>query len=365
MVKILHAADFHMDSPFDSLPWEKAAERRNEQRQLVERIVELAEREKVQIILLAGDLLDSGMSYYETEETLIRAFSRASANVFIAPGNHDYYSSRSPYYSMKLPENVHIFTSPVFKSADLPELKCRVWGAGFNSASCPPLLTGFSVPASDYVNLMVLHGDVESPSDTYNPIKLQEIADSGLDYLALGHVHTYSGIKKEGGTCYAYPGCPEGRGFDETGEKGCIIGAVSKEGCDLKFVPLGGREYKILKVDVTGAEDIPEAVLKALPEGTERDIYRVILTGESAGVPDTARIKSAIEDKFYSVSVRDETQVTRNVWEEAYENTLKGLFLRRLKEKYDSSQDGEERKKIMLAVRYGLGALENGEEARL
>jgi DNA repair exonuclease SbcCD nuclease subunit len=226
-------------------------------------------------------------------------------------------------------------------------------------------LQGFTAPETDYVNLMVLHGDVDSPSDTYNPISTENIAASGLDYLALGHVHTYSGIKKAGNTYYAYPGCPEGRGFDETGEKGCIIGTVDKGSCDLKFVPLGGRRYEILKVDVTGCDDIAAAVLAALPDGTERDIYRVILTGECGSVPDMASVKAAIEDKFYSVTLRDATRIQRDVWQEAYSDTLKGLFLLRLKEKYDAARDENEKQQIMLAVRYGLSALENGEEVRL
>ena len=86
----------------------------------------------------------------------------------------------------------------------------------------------------------------------YNQISESDIAKSNLDYLALGHIHTFSGVKKAGRTFYAYPGCIEGRGFDETGEKGFIAGTVYKGKCDLRFVPAGGRQYHIERIDLTG-----------------------------------------------------------------------------------------------------------------
>lgn len=113
----------------------------------------------------------------------------------------------------------------------------------------------------------------------YRPIPLQQIAQSGLDYLALGHVHACSGVQLAGKTAYAYPGCPEGRGFDELGDKGFLAGEVDKGSVKLRFVPFAKRRYEIVTVDVTGREPL-EAICEALPQHTEADIYRVILTGE-------------------------------------------------------------------------------------
>jgi DNA repair exonuclease SbcCD nuclease subunit len=360
-VKILHASDFHMDSPFDGLPENKAAERRREGRALLEKIAQLAEEERVQLVLLAGDLFDSTVAYYETRETLALILGRISAQIFISPGNHDFYSPRSHYASMDLPENVHIFTSPVIKSVDLPDLGCRVWGAGFNAPFCPPLLDSFSAPPSDLLDIMVLHGD--TAGDKYNPVSEAAIASSNLDYLALGHIHTYSGIRRSGKTTYAYPGCPEGRGFDETGEKGVLIGAVSKDGCDFRFVPMGGREYRIISIDMSPFANVDDAVAAAAGHRSERDIVRIVLTGEFDGEIDTERFAEQLGDLFYHVTVRNETRPRRSLWAEAGEDTLKGLFLRDLKEQYDSADDAE-KDDIELAVRYGLAALENGEEIR-
>ena len=92
-LKIIHAADLHLDSPFEGLPSGKASVRRSEQRGLLSRLAELALREKADIILLSGDLLDSDNTYFETGDELIRSLGGIGVPVFIAPGNHDYYLS--------------------------------------------------------------------------------------------------------------------------------------------------------------------------------------------------------------------------------------------------------------------------------
>lgn len=360
MLKILHGADLHLDSPFDGLSDEKAAQRREEQRALLEEIAELCNREQVDLVLLAGDLLDSGRSYYETGEVLLRAFSQIRGQIFIAPGNHDYYSSRSPYANLEFPENVHIFPSNGMQRVVLPDLGCTVYGAGFTSVSAPSLLTGFHVQDEGTVNLMVLHGDTQ-PGSSYNPITTQEIQDSGLDYLALGHIHTCSGVLKAGATYYAYPGCAQGRGFDETGEKGVLIGTVAKGVCDLRFQPLQGRRYLVREVDVTDAADAQAALAAALPQEPSPDICRIVLTGEYDGRPDVDALAALAESRYFSATVRDRTRIRRDIDAMAAEDTLKGLFLHRLKTRYDASQSEEERRVLMLAMRYGISALENGE----
>lgn len=358
-VKIMHAADFHLDSPFEALSDELAAVRRREQRELLDRIAAIAEQEAVQLVLLPGDLLDSATSYYETQEVLYRAFSRIKAEIFIAPGNHDYYCPKSPYAYVKFPDNVHIFTSPLISSVALPQLGCRVWGAGFNDQYSRPLLNGFKLPESDMLDIMVMHGD--TGGDAYNHIREAEIAASGLDYLALGHIHSFSGFKQAGKTTYAYPGCPEGRGFDETGEKGVIIGDVSKSACALRFQPLGGRAYKILHIDLTGSSDAPAAIMSALPQSTGRDIYRLVLTGEFDGTIDLRLLHNQLSERFFHLTVIDATRPPRDIWAMSGDDTLRGIFLRSLKEKYDSADENGKRL-VMNAVRYGLAALEHGEE---
>lgn len=357
-VKIIHAADFHLDSPFDALPAEKAELRRAEQRELIRKIVCIANDERADLILLSGDLFDSDVSYHETGETLREAFSDTRARVFIAPGNHDYFCSKSPYSYVKFPENVHIFKSPAISCVDIPELNCRVWGAGFCTPLCEPLLTGFSCPDRNMINIMVMHGDLGG--ETYNRISAQEIADSKLDYLALGHVHSFSGIMTAGGTSYAYPGCPEGRGFDETGAKGIIVGSVGKGACELRFVPLGGREYGVLNVDMTGKDSAAAALESAMPENAERDIYRVAFTGESADSVDIPVVREAFGDRFFHAVFIDKTERPGDIWQGSDENSLRGVFLRRMKSAFDAAES-DEKGRIETAVRYALAAIDRRE----
>ena len=358
-VKILHAADFHMDSPFDGLSDEKAKERRKEQRELLFQMAELCKKENVQLVLLAGDLLDSAASYHETHEALCSAFSQMPCEIFISPGNHDYYCPQSPYVNLEFPKNVHIFLSASIKSYEIKELGCRIWGAGFSSRSCPSIFHGFTAPKDDLINLMVIHGDTSDK--TYNLITEEDIALSGLDYLALGHIHKYSGIKKAGDTTYAYAGCPEGRGFDELGEKGVIVGEIDKGRCNMRFVPMGGREYQIVKLDVTGKPDIEQAIREAIPETAGRDVFRIVLKGETDVEINLQKLNEEFSDQFYEVSFRNETVPTRDIWSEMTEDTLKGAFLRKMRDRLAGGSD-EDKAKAAMAVLFGLSAIENREE---
>ena len=120
MLKLIHGADFHLDAPFSALPPDKARQRREEQRELLNRLVDLAEGEGADLVLLSGDLLDGGETYQETVEALSRALGQIRVPVFIAPGNHDWYGPRSPYAGTVWPDNVHIFTAPTVEGVELP-----------------------------------------------------------------------------------------------------------------------------------------------------------------------------------------------------------------------------------------------------
>jgi len=367
MIKILHGADFHLDSPFDSLPEEKAVRRRAEQRQLVSDMVRLAEAERVDAIVLSGDLLDSGRSYHETGEVLTEAFGRVKIPVFIAPGNHDYYSVNSPWAVLKFPSNVYIFKSVMPEKVDLPGCAGTIWGAAFTAAGSVPVLPEKENLDPARVNIMAVHGTVGGPDGRYNPISEPDIARTGLDYLALGHVHTYGGLQRAGDTFWAYPGCPEGRGFDETGQKGVLITELEKGAARCRFVPLGKRAYMILQADLSGAEAyeaVLAAVLAAIPEADGGgNICRILLTGEFSGRLDLIKLEEAVADRFFHVTIRDNTKIKRDIWAQAEEDTLKGLFLRKMRDRYDAGDEAV-RKQVIYAVRYALAAMEHGEEWR-
>ena len=356
MLKLIHGADFHLDAPFAALPADKARQRRAEQRELLGRLADLAEGEGAHLVLLSGDLLDGGETYQETVEALARTLGEIRAPVFIAPGNHDWYGPRSPYAGTAWPDNVHIFTSGQAEAVELPELGCVVHGAAFTApqADRSPL-AGFSAPRDGRIHLMVLHGEVGGQG-RYGPVDPADVAASGLAYLALGHVHACSGLQRAGETSWAYPGCPEGRGFDETGEKGVLAVTVADGGAvSARLVPLARRRYEIVEADVTGAESAEAALRSVLPAAPSEDCCRIVLTGRrDFPAPDLAALTALAEPFYFSVSLRDRTAEKRDLWERAGEDSLTGLTLRALE-----ALEGEERD---LAARFALAALEHGED---
>ena len=363
MIRILHAADLHLDSPFQALDREQAAARRAEQRTLLERMARMVQSRRVDLVLLAGDLLDGDSPYPETARLMEQVLSQIGVPVFIAPGNHDWYGPSCLWSRLDLGENVHIFNSEDIRCVELPALNARVWGAAFLDKHRSAPLAGFESPdKGDTMDIMVLHGEVTEAATPYGPISREDIARSGMDYIALGHVHTYSGLCRAGDTYYAWPGCPEGRGFDETGENGVLLVELEPGQCRTQFVPLNGRQYEIITVDLTDSTDHAATVVAALGRDTARDIYRIRLTGEPAREPDVPALTEALADKFYALQLRDETRLRRDVWDSRDEDSLRGLFLARLWKQYQATDEEAQRDILSRAAKYGLRALEGGDE---
>lgn len=360
MLRFIHAADFHLDSAFAALPAGRAVERRRESRELAFRLADYANRRGVRLVLLAGDLFDSAAPYRETGEALAEALGRMDAQVFAAPGNHDWYGPGSPWVTVDWPDNVHIFHEGAMASVDLPELGVTVHGAAFTGPEQgTSLLAGFAAPKDGRVHIGLLHGEIEPAEERYDPLRREEIAASGLDYLALGHIHKRGEPTRFGGTLCAWPGCVEGRGFDELGEKGFYEGEIDGGAVSLSFVPFAQRRYGVLDVDVTGR--LPRSAVEAvLPQDTAGDLYRIRLTGETGeGGADAKALETALSGRFYALEVQDRTRVAADVWARAGEDSLRGLFLRELRARWDAAAGEEERESITQAVRFGLAALDH------
>ena len=354
MITFLHAADLHLDAPFSGLPPAQAAKRREEQLELVRRMFALANERGCTIALLAGDLFDAPEVRSDTAEQVQRACAGFHGSIFIAPGNHDCCKPGGVYSIGGWPENVHIFMSREISRVELPG--CTVYGAGFTQVCEHAMLENFRAEDGRR-SLMVLHGDATQKDSPYDPVTKEQIGSSNLAYLALGHIHQASGLLHAGKTAYAWPGCAMGRGFDELGEKGVYFGSISDSGeVTLEFVPLGGRKYELLRVEA--GDDALSAIEQALPANTQSDIYRIVLTGQAAP-PDTRAIARALEDRFFALSIRDETRPKQALWSGAGEDTLRGLFLQTLRTQYDAAADDDARRKIARAAKFGLAAMEN------
>lgn len=354
MIRILHAADLHLDSPFAAMPPQKAKQRRIEQREVLSRLVSVCSERNCDLLLLAGDLFDSDEIYRETTELLIRLLGSCSAKVFISPGNHDCCSPASVYNTLSWPENVHIFRSEQLEAVHLDQI--TVYGAAFTEPHASKLMRGFRAEHNGKPSVMVLHGELSERDGLYNSISRADVAGSGLDYLALGHIHE-DNLCRIGTTTVGNPGCAMGRGFDELGEKGAFYVELSESGCSVQPVPLGAKEYQICRAVIQ--DDLAQGIAEAIPQEAGNMIVRLILTG-SCPAPDLAALHQVLDPRFDTLEIIDRTLPPRTLWEGAGEDSLKGLFLQRLQDLYNKAGD-DDRLTVALAARLGRDLMEGRE----
>ena len=248
---------------------------------------------------------------------------------------------------------------------EFSELNTRVYGKSFKEV----YMKGeerFSLKAdSNFINLMCIHGELRSDMGSdYNSITSGFIENSGMDYIALGHVHKRTDVGKIGNTYIAYCGCPEGQGFDELGEKGVYVGIISKDECSLTFTPVAKRMHISENIDITGmsnpseiAEHILDIIKQKYPDSFADNLYKIILTGE---IPDStvlslAEISARLSGDLYFAKLRDKTEIKLDFESIAQENTLKGIFVKNMLKKLESATK-EEKPLIKSALNIGIKA---------
>jgi len=365
-VKILHGADFHFDTPFKELSASMGEKRNEDIKKSFESLINIVKEEDISILLLCGDIFDNKCIKKSTLEFLKdRLESINKTKVFIVAGNHDPLNDRSFYNLLTWPENVHIFSNDM-EAVVLEDLKTVVYGKSFSSNyEKTSLLKGFQVPVEykEYINIMALHGEIArgEQENEYNPLTLEEIRNSKLDYLALGHRHGFSNIKREGETFYAYSGCPEGRGFDELGEKGIIIGEVYKGYNNLKFRAISQRVYELKEVYLTGInsqEEILRLIINSVDEKNKvKNFYKIILKGEVySDLPiNIKRLQYRLKEMFYYIKIIDETTVKLDYDMVKNENSLRGIFLRKVYKRLE--EEPENKESLERALKLAFNAL--------
>ena len=338
-LKILHTADWHLDSPFGGFSPEQREFLRQKQREIPGKIAEACRREGCDLVLLAGDVFD-GSPGREWVELVRSALEACAVPVFISPGNHDHCGPGSPWLEECWPENVRIFTGS-WESVSLPELDCRVWGAGYKTMDCEALLEGFQALGPEKHQIAILHGDPSARNSPCCPVTAAQVRESGLTYLALGHIHK-AGFFRAGRTLCAWPGCPMGRGWDETGDKGVCIVTV-KEDAKLRAESLN----TVCFYEMEG-----ETLDDLLPAAGNDNFYRVTLTG--FGREDV----SGWQGRFPHLEILDKREDPGALWAGAGEDTLRGVYFRLLRE------ISEEEPNAVLAARISRALLE-GREVKL
>lgn len=352
-MKIIHTADIHLGSKLQSrFPKSVADSRREEVRATFKRLTGYARDNGVKVILLSGDVFDDDHPFKKDKEFFYGVVKSTPDIDFIyLRGNHDSDGEQPEEEIANLKTVGDAWTYFEYDNVTIGGIEITAE----NAVSLYSLLD----LKSERINVVMLHGQI---GDTCGKdrINLKKLKNKNIDYLALGHVHKpQSGNLDERGD-YAYCGCMEGRGFDETGIHGFELLDITDGKLTHKFVPFSERAILEYDVDVTGAKDAYSAYLKIKSEITlsKRDIYRINLLGElSYDVDGLAHYAEALlsPDCMY-VSVKDKTRRAINIDDFKGDLSLKGEFVRTVYS--DSELSDDEKIKI---INLGLRALSGGE----
>lgn len=367
-IKVVHCADAHIGSELSTLGY-KSRKRKAEVKKTFLDILLFCKEKAVDFLLIAGDMLDNSNVDENMIEEIKESFRQIyPTQVLIAPGNHDYIHGDSYYMKEKFwTDNVTIWKENL-EYKEFSNLGVRIYGAAFTSSYVKKsLLKGIRIPKDDWINMGLFHGEVvsEGGKSNYNPITVKQIEGSRLDYLALGHIHKRSEIQKAGDTYYAYPGCPEGQGFDELDEKGIYFGTIAKGKCNLEFIPMAQRKYLEIRIDISNisytkrAEQVILDTIKSDDEKNyENHLYKIILEGmvTEDGIIQPEDLKTKLEQEVFYVKIKDKTQVWFDMEALSKEGALKGIFIRRMLERLNDCKSENEKQICQNALNIGLKA---------
>ena len=320
-LKILHTADWHLDSAFSSFSEEQRRILHREQLAIPGKIADLCRREMCDLLLIAGDVFD-GKPSREAVDAVRQMMKDCGVPVFVAPGNHDFAAIGSPWKEECWPDNAVVFTGGM-EAVVIPQLDVRIYGAGYQGMDCEGLLEGFRASGEQKYQIAVLHGDPFNAQSPYCPITAAQVRDSGLQYLALGHIHK-AGMFRMGKTLCAWPGCPMGRGWDETGDKGICIVELN-ENADIRMLRLDVPRFWALEAELSETAELDDL----LPAAGVRDFYRITLTGCTGVDTDTLRKKYG---NFPNLFFRDRREAQEDIWEDVESDTFRGAYFRLLKQ---------------------------------
>ena len=364
-MKMIHCADLHLDSAMTAhLTGEKRTERRAELLHSFERMVRFAREQQVDAILIAGDLFDGEQVGMTAANTVLNAvLLNPDIDFYYLRGNHD--GSGFVEKIAELPSNLKLFqnTWTSYKAS----LSGRVVITGAETGQGEPEERYHTLSLNpECINILLLHGQVsEYISRTDQElIPLSGLRNRGIDYLALGHLHQYRVEKLDDRGIFCYSGCLLGRGFDECGVHGFVMLTIDEERGKIEheFIPFSGRSFHVLETDLTGISNTQEACERVYREyrnagGKQEDFVKVVLTGEVDVECDLhlKLLEKQLDDMAYYVKVSDQTEWKVDIREYAYDESLKGEFVRMVMGADLLEEDRE------AVVRYGILAL-MGEE---
>ena len=346
-MQIIHTADLHLDSRLETnLDPVKAKERKRELLLSFDNLINYAKNNNVEAILISGDLFDRPKISAKTREYILGIIEDAPMIQFLLIyGNHDFNMFQE--HPMGLPSNLHIFKDKwetiSFKNVDITGIS----GEGISPALYDNLCLNRSKK-----NIVMLHGDITN----LNSIPLSMLKERNIDYLALGHLHKYQKGKLDDRGIWVYPGCLDGRGFDEEGPKGFVLLDITDSSIESKFIPFSKRILHDIKVDITNCDswvEIRRNVTLKLTDIPQSDMIRIRLVGEYdlSLIKQNELLERSLNQQYYFARVSDESRLRINPKEYENDISLKGEFIRNV---LASKLSEDDKNRI---IEYGIKAL--------
>lgn len=296
----IHAADLHLDAAFKGVAHvssQVAGVLRSATFEALERLTQLACKERPLFVVLAGDIYNQEDQSLKARFALLDACKRmdeAGVQVFIVHGNHDPLVESEKSFSF--PENVHIFGTEGVEQVRVEnsdgELVAIVHGISHGKHNeRRKLARQYKRTEDDVFQIALLHCTVDSvaASEQYAPASVGDFAKSGIDYWALGHIHEQQIISSE--PFVAYSGNIQGLHINEQGERGCLFVTVEDGQPTIRSHTLGTVQWKIVPVDISAIEKLDmledavehhlEEVVQMLPESCKGVIVRLVLEERS------------------------------------------------------------------------------------
>jgi len=360
-MKFVHIADMHFDSPFINLSEKDILGdlRRLEQRKIFKKIIEYIKENKIKYFFISGDLYEHQYVKQSTIEYINNQFKEIpETKIYIAPGNHDPYIKNSYYNKYQWNENVKIFSSKIEK---IETEEANIYGYGFDDFYCTNCgIEELEIEKGNKPNLLIIHGTVDGASiedKQYNSIHKKTLEEKGFDYVALGHIHKldYQTTEKQK---IVYSGSTAALGFDEIGEHGMIVGELNEGNLTLEFIPLDEEKFIKKEIDITNIiakEELIETINEM--EVKNNEYVEIILSGDrNFEINKYDLLKYILNNRI--IKIKDQTKIAYDLEKIANENTLKGIFAKKMLKKLKQENITEEEKEMIeKAIEIGFEAL--------
>ncbi len=330
-MKFIHCADLHLDSKLDVLPSDKTKIRRDEIVRTFERLCSFATQNAVSAVIISGDMFDTSRVTIKTRERVLHSITvNKDVDFLYLSGNHD--DDNFIADTLNLPKNLKVFgdkwTTFSYGDVEISGVKIN----GINSTSiCDELnLDG------DKFNIVAMHGQVVGykSNESAEIISIPRLKDKNIDYLALGHIHGMAEGQIDLRGKYAYCGCLEGRGFDETGEKGFILVDVENKKATYEFISFATRKLHEIEIDVEPFDSwfsLRDNVISNLKKTiSSNDLVKIVLRGMHVIDFDIDKdnLANELNNVFFYAKVYDKTELKYDINDYINDKSVLGEFVR-------------------------------------